>query len=452
MPTIELKYAPQSYQREWHDISTPLLALVCGRQIGKTVFIVEDLIIAVLAYQPSIEDIDPLSGVVRFWYITNDYTQAERNVWDLFMNTFPKELNPKIDKSKLTITVQKKLANGDIVPCRIELIGVENAEKLRGAKVYKAVCDEYDDFPSFVYPTIIEPMFSTTNGRRTFVGSPKGFRNLYSLYTSGMNNLTVKKLASCVLRDDQRTVISVTSKYAKIEVIQQALDRAWLENDFDTFAQEYLADFNKPKGVVYKSWNIDNFKDVPYDPTLPLHVSFDWGVNDPTVALWIQPTKTEIRVIDYYEMKDGSIDQLASVLNSKPYKRPALYTGDPAGTARELTTGISPIDMLKKYNIHVRTKYGVTIPEQIRLANQYIPTLVVDRTNAERFKDVLLNYRYPIKKETALNQSNEIPIHDEWSHGARTYEYWATNYREIPTTAEYGELPVYQPTWSKTGY
>jgi hypothetical protein len=45
----------------------------------------------------------------------------------------------------------------------------------------------------------------------------------------------------------------------------------------------------------------------------------------------------------------------------------------------------------------------------------------------ERFRDCLLNYRYPDKKQNIYSTSNETPIHDEYSHAMRALEYYFTN-------------------------
>jgi hypothetical protein len=42
-----------------------------------------------------------------------------------------------------------------------------------------------------------------------------------------------------------------------------------------------------------------------------------------------------------------------------------------------------------------------------------------------------LNYRYPEVKETARNQENELPIHDEFSHAMRALEYYAVNIKDV---------------------
>lgn len=394
-------YVPQPHQQEWHRTKTRFLVAVCGRQIGKTVAAVNELIDRAM-WNPR----------TRNWYVTNDYKQAKRNVWDLFQLFVPKEWGAVFNHSELSI----RFPNGS----KIELIGVENAESLRGAVVHFAILDEYADFPSHVWPKVIRPMLSTTAGDVWFIGTPKGFNHFYELYNLDNPDFTKFRIPAASI--DGTGVYHTTSQYADLEEIRSA----HLTLPADAFNQEYMADFNRPSGTVYADWPIDNFKEVNYDSNLPVHISMDFGVNDPTSIIWLQPNGSEYRVIDYYEATDANIEHYVSVIRSKPYKEAELCTGDPAGKARTLTTGTSPIELMSQRGIYVRTKDGVTIPDQIRATHRHIKALYVDR-KAERFRDCLLNYRYPEKSEQIVNQSNEIPIHDQYSHAMRALEYYFVN-------------------------
>lgn len=404
------------HQRQFHDCQTKYLVAVCGRQIGKTIACVNELV------KQSIKK--PSS---RNWYITNDYKQAKRNVWNLLLKYTPKEIIASTNVSELSVT----LVNGS----RIELIGVENAEKLRGAVVDFMILDEYADFPRSVWPEILMPMMSTTNGGAWFIGTPKGMGNdLYDKYFLSDPEFSKFRFPACEVKDNR--IIRPLSEYASLDFLQKAYDTS----DPDAFRQEYLAEFTRPTGTVYKEWNLDHFVPLQYDASLPLHVSFDWGINDPTSIIWIQPQGSETRVIDYYEASNANIEHFIALIQSKPYKPADLYTGDPAGKARSLTTGTSVIDLLSQKGIFVRTKDGVRIPDQIRLAHAKIPGLFVS-DKLIRFRDCLLNYRYPQVKDQARNQENELPIHDEFSHAMRALEYWAVN-------ADASQpLPIQPPDW-----
>jgi len=356
-------------------------------------------------------------------YVAPNRIQAKNIAWSdhitRILNHFTDIHLPfKKNEVELSITLPN---NG-----KVQLLGVENAESLRGISNWGAFCgDEIDDWELDIWPTIIRPNLMTNKAPAIMAGTPKGFRQLYQLEQSG-----IFKCFHFTSNDnpelDPMELQSMVDEYKKMGE--------------DYFAQEILAEYKKPVGVVYKEWNFDKqFIDLEYDPNLPLHITFDWGINDPTSVIWIQPNGQETRVIDYYEATDASIEHFVSVINAKPYKKADLFTGDPAGKARTLTTGTSPIEILNQKGINVKTMDGVQIPDQIRKAHTKMAGLFVSK-KAEGFKDCLLNYRYPSKGVNLVNQENEIPIHDKWSHGMRAFEYWCLNeesVRYIPTIDYY---------------
>ena len=398
---ITIPYKPQPYQLEWHNCQTRFLVLVTGRQIGKTTGIINDAIKYALKNQNQ-----------RIWYVTNDFRQAKRNVWDTLKKYIIKEMGAQFNESELKATFPNH--------SKIELIGVENAESLRGAVVHRMYLDEYADFPRNIWTKVLRPMLSTTGGSVWFVGTPKGMGNdLYDKYFANDPDTTKFKIPAI-------TDGVPTSAYADLKELQQA--EATLPKD--AFDQEYLAEFTRPSGTVYSDWPLENFKEVNYDVNLPIHITMDFGINDPTSIIWIQSNGSEYRIVDYYEASNANLEHFIGVIRSKPYKEPELYTGDVAGNARTLTTGTSPIEILSTKGIHVRTKGGVKIPDQIRATHGLIKSLFVSN-QLTRFRDCLLNYRYPEVKETARNQENELPIHDEFSHAMRALEYYAVNIKDI---------------------
>lgn len=349
-------------------------------------------------------------------YIAPNRIQAKNIAWDDHVARVLTELRVKkvphqVNETELSVT----FPHGG----KIQLLGVENKEALRGISNWGSIgADEYDDWSDDIWPTIIRPNLMVHKAPAIISGTPKGFRNMYRLsqkpefkefhYTS-LDNPDLDK-----------------------EELQAMIDEYKDEGE-DYYRQEILAEYVKPVGVVYKEWALQNFKDIEYDVSLPLYVTFDWGVNDPTVVIWLQMNGSEVRVIDYYEAKDANIEHFVSVINSKPYKKPDMFCGDPAGKARTLTTGTSPIEMLANKGIYVKTTDGVTIEEQVRISHTFIPSLFIS-TKADRFRECILNYRYPtmgVEKRSKLNYENEIPIHDEFSHAMRAFEYFCVNIRGV---------------------
>lgn len=352
-------------------------------------------------------------------YVAPNKIQARNIVWDdhiqRLLNHFTEQgLEYKTNEQTLTV----KLVNGG----KVQLLGVENKDSLRGISNWGAIgCDEYDDWAEDVWKLVIRPNLMTHKAPAIIAGTPDGYRNMYRVENSG--TFRTFHFSSYDNPDlDPKELQDLAEEY-KAE-------------GMGAYRQEILAEYEKPEGTVYESWDMDNrYIDFDYDPNLPLHLSWDFGVNDPTAILFIQPNGSELRLIDYYEASDANLEHFVQVIASKPYKVPALETGDIAGLARELTTGKSPIQVLGKLGHHVRTRPIPGIPQQIRNAHKFITRLYVSKSNpnCERFVECILNYKYPKKAESVINQSNEVPIHDEFSHAMRAWEYYCWNITEPST-------------------
>lgn len=314
----------------------------------------------------------------------------------------------KKNESELTVS----LPNGGVV----QLLGVDNKEALRGISNWGAVgMDEYDDWSEDIWSAIIRPNLMTHKAPALVSGTPKGFRNLWRLEKGNVFKF-----------------FHYTS-YDNPDLDRQELEdmvQEYKEMGMGTYRQEILAEYEKPEGTVYEEWEMDTqYIPILYDPNLPVHVTWDFGINDATAVIVIQTYGREIRIIDYYEASDASLKHFTDWLDTRPYKRASLETGDIAGRQRSLITGKSVLAEARNLGHSIRTMPIPDIPSQIRHAHRSIPYLFVNKANpnTERFVECILNYKYPKKAETLINQSNELPIHDEFSHGMRALEYYFWN-------------------------
>lgn len=368
-----------------------------------------------------------ITGLVSA-YVAPNRLQAKNIVWDDHIPRILSELKDKgvpfkVNETELSVDLPS-IENGRLVMkgAKVQLYGVENQESLRGISNWGAFAgDEYDDWTEDIWPTIIRPNLMTHQAPAILAGTPKGYNNLYRIEhpKDGKGN-PLPSAFKC---------FHFTS-YDNPELETKELDdmvEEYKKMGEGYFRQEIMAEYERPHGTVYEEWSETNYQEFDYDPFLPLHLSIDFGVNDPTAIIWIQPNGGEFRVIDYYETADASIEHFVSVIRAKPYKRPDLVTGDAAGKARSITTNTSPIEEYAKNGIYIKTKDGLQIPDQVRITHKYIPSLQVNKKTCEMFRDALINYRYPEKRSSLVNQSNEIPLHDRWSHGMRALEYYFAN-------------------------
>lgn len=345
-------------------------------------------------------------------FIAPNKTQAKKIVWNDHIVRLTKELKEKgvpFKKNETELTIE--LPKG-----KVELYGVENKESMRGVSNWGAVvCDEYDDWEEDIWKEIIRPNLITHKAPAIIGGTPKGFRNLWKLEKNGI--FKPFHFTSYDNPDLDRGELEDLVEEYKLE-------------GMGTYRQEIMAEYQKPEGTVYEEWDMDTqYRPVFYDPNLPVHISWDFGINDPTVVMVIQPYGKEIRLIDYIEENNSNLKFFTDWIDDLPYKKPELETGDIAGRARSLVSGKSVIDEALALGHTIMSAAIPDVPTQIRQAHKSIRHLYVNSANpnTERFTECILNYKYPKKSETLINQSNEIPLHDEYSHGMRAYEYYCWN-------------------------
>lgn len=408
---------------KWQSIvnrdKTRFLVLNCGRRSGKSTYS------AIRIIQFAMDN----AGSITY-YVSPSYKQSKAIMWQILRDAIPSVAIRSTNETELVI----ELVNNS----RIELKGADaEPDRLRGVRIDFLVCDEVASFRNWstVWNKVLRPTLIDSKGSAIFISTPQGFNFWYDLYNTQ--------------DPEYKSYTFTTFDNEYIDPVE--IEKIKAELDEETYRQEILAEFTQVSGVVYKEWNFnDNFKEIEYEPTLPVNITIDFGVNDPTAILWIQRNGGEFRVFDYYEASNASIDNICQLINSKPYKQAELITGDPAGKARSITTGTSPIEEMSRHGLYVKTKDGVMITEQIRIAHKYMKSLYVSK-KCERLRDCIHNYRYPTKKENTINQSNEIPIHDEYSHAMRAIEYYFVNIDQISTPLFNYEQPEYLASDSVIG-
>lgn len=317
---------------------------------------------------------------------------------------------------------------------RFQVFGQENEEALRGASNWgHVVGDEYDTWKNDVIQFIVLPNLLVHRAGLTIAGTPKGKAGLHSLETAEDEN------GNRLFKSWHYTSYDNPS-IPKSDIDQLARWARAKGEDF--FMQEIMAEYVKPHGVVYKEFDEQTQVSgkVTYRPDLPLHLTFDFGVRDPTVIIWIQPAENGfLNVIDYHEESNADIDHFVALIKAKGYRISSLNTGDPAGKARQQGTATSVIDEYRKKGIYITTRPIPNIPTQILKTHEIIPRLRIaqpthgrrldpndpSHRGTGRFIDVLNNYRYDEEKDQDNNPKEPLPIHNQWSHGARALEYYA---------------------------
>ena len=164
-------------------------------------------------------------------------------------------------------------------------------------------------------------------------------------------------------------------------------------------------------------------RDVPYDPTLPVHTVWDLGWNDAMSIALVQRGPQDVRVIDYIEDSHRTLDWYVAQLERKPYRWGTDYLPHD-GKTRNFQTGKSTEQLLRELgraNV-VSQQRANDVEEGIKALRMLFPRLYIDQTKCARLLECLKRYQRRIHAVTGEPME---PLHDQYSHGADCARYIA---------------------------
>ena len=268
----------------------------CGRRFGKTTEAGEEIKGKALS-KPS-----------RICYIAPTYQQARDIAWEQFKN----ELRPSIkniNDARLEIKT-KTQGEGESI---IFLRGWESVETLRGQKFDLLVIDEIASMRNFWlnWQEVLRPTLTDTKGEALFISTPKGFNHFYDLFNLENTDKDYKSFH----------FTSYDNPFLPVE----ELEKARLELTEDRFAQEYLADFRKTQGLVYKEFSRDrHLFDTGWDEIKSTEyiAGVDFGFTNPAAVIPLKHDQDDHYWVKGEWYKTGRTDaQIAESVASFKFNR-----------------------------------------------------------------------------------------------------------------------------------
>ena len=363
---MELHHSQDQVANDTHRFRV----LCCGRRWGKTTLAVEE-----------IKGI-ALSKNARIAYIAPTFQQARDIAWQMLI----KELKPitkKINESRLELEVMNLKGGVSMIALR----GWEAIETLRGQFFDFIVIDEVASMRNFnvYWQEVVRPTLTDTRGSCMFISTPKGFNHFYDLFNT---------------KDDDYQSFHFTS-YDNLFIPKEEIDKASKEIPEDRFAQEYLADFRKTEGLVYKEFDrtrhiIQEGADGNAGPSAvsDIILGIDFGYTNPSSIIPI-----EIDADNHYWIEEEfykthqTTEQIAE--QAKLYKPTKVYA-DPAEPDR--------IDLLKKHGLNCRDVSKDISAGVDRVRELFKQNRIHISPNCKNLIHELETYRYPDKKP----DSNEV--------------------------------------------
>jgi len=406
----------------FHERKERWSALVCHRRAGKTVACVADLVDAALRC-------DKPNG--RFAYIAPFYTQAKDVAW-----TYVKDMVRDIPGVAINETeLRAELPNR----AQVRLYGADNADRLRGLYLDAVIMDEFADMRPSVWGEVIRPALSDRQGWATFIGTPKGRNEFWSIYDYATKagdwfHLMLKASESRLLPMDE---LADARRVMTPEQYEQEYECSFEAAILGAYYGKEIAEAERAGRIC----------ELPYERQLPVHTAWDLGIGDSTAIWMFQVVGSEIRVIDHYEAHGQGLPHYANVLAAKGYAYGDDWVPHDA-RVRELGTGRTRIETLQELGRKPKLVPGHKIGDGINAARLTMPMVWFERFKCADGVEALRQYRADFDEKTRTFK--DAPRHDWTSHSADAFRYLAMAWREMapvpPRPAEPRAMVVNGPS------
>lgn len=285
-------YTPHKIQLAFHQSKARYRVAACGRQMGKSTMLLNELVSK--AWQ---------TPNTKYWFVSPTYPQAKdqfRKLVGMLSSCF--DVISKHNLSELRV----KLINQS----EIQFKSGEVRENLRGATLHGLVVDEVREIDPTLWPMVLRPMLTTTNGWAAFCSTPAGFNFFYDLFSQA--------------RSDQTHTWEAfqAPSVANPLFTREECERAKAEMGEAEFSQEILAEFRDlQSGSAYVNFTEENIKQqcpwmasaCHFDPKLPVIVGLDFNLSPMAWSL-IQNRGPDFYVFDSLFLKRSHTQEASKEL------------------------------------------------------------------------------------------------------------------------------------------
>lgn len=262
----------------------------CGRRFGKTVLSSKE-IKGKAIYRPN-----------RIAYFATTFQQARDIMWEMLKGEL-KGAIISINEARLEL----KIRTTNNLESIITLRGWESVETSRGQSFDLLILDEVASMRNFWsnWQEILRPTLTDRKGEAIFISSPKGFNHFYDLY-------------NMELKDEDYKSFHFTT-YDNPLIPTEEIEKAKAELTEDRFAQEYLADFRKTEGLVYKEFDRSRhiFDSLEIKGKVETLAGVDFGYTNPTAVISIvRDDDNNFWITDEWYKVGQTEEQVAEVVSS----------------------------------------------------------------------------------------------------------------------------------------
>jgi len=413
---IVIPYKPRKHQKEVHDKLKRFNVLVCHRRFGKTVLCINEILKKAMQ--------NTLSRP-RYYYLAPTYSMAKRTSWDYlkeYTNVLP---NVTYHETEL----RADLPNG----ARIQLLGCERPDSLRGLYIDGVVLDEVAQMPPRLWTEIVRPALSDREGWMIAIGTPQGHNAFFDLYDYANHQ---DGWYAQTFKSSETGIISDLELNEAKHLMPDEVYEAEFECSFDSAALGSIY----AKGLA-KAEEEKRITKVPYETGIKVNTFWDLGMADKTAIWFVQQKGSAFHVIDYYEDSGESLEFYATVLDEKKYIYDTHFLPFDANV-RELGTGVSRLETAQSLGMRTSIVPKLPVEDGINAVRMVLSRCWFDHEKCKYGLDALRQYRWAT---TERGEIKNKPEHSWCSHAADSFRYFAVGNNQSSdwnTKIQYNNLGI----------
>lgn len=401
MSTVDIqhKYVPRSQFLPFHGRHQRWSLIVAHRRAGKTVAVVNDLVVRALR----------TSKERAFYaYIAPTYGQAKNIAWVYIKEAVRTIPGTKISESDTSVT----LPNG----AKVRVFGVDNPDVLRGLYFDGVICDEFGEWDGRAWTEVIRPALADRKGWACFIGTPKGPSNKFAQMrdkamqpANGWFYLQLKGSETGILPQDELDDLQAD---LEPEEYEQEIECSFQAAVKGSYYGKHMSELERHGSV----------REVDYDPTEPVSISLDIGYADATAIWFWQTIDGQVRMFDYFETTGMDAEECVELLQLKPYSYDTVWLPFDA-VAKTFRSKKSVVDTFREFDLPARTVPKLDLKDGIDSVRKTLRTypIVFDSVRTEGGLKCLRNYSRKWNKDNGV--FSNTPDHNAWSHGADSFRY-----------------------------
>lgn len=268
------------------------------------------------------------------YYVSPTYQQSKSIMWEMLKSFLPAHWIKSMKEWELKI----ELTNG----CRIELKGADTEpDRLRGVKIDFLICDEVAFFKNWavVWNNVLRPTLIDSKGSAIFISTPLGYNHFYDLYMKGQSEAP---------EDAEWSSYKFTS-YDNQYLDPLEIDKARAEMDEDTFQQEFMAEFKRYTGLVFKYFTRERhfIPPIEFGANWTFYRGIDFGWTNPSAVPFVAVSPDgKLYVYDLIYQTGLTSPDLALLIKQKSVGR--SFSGTWADSAQS-----SDISEIRQYGLSI---------------------------------------------------------------------------------------------------